>query len=324
MGSTSYDEARDANDPTWSGASWYGPSSGEYWIVNPREFADPRKHGPAYLSRARRPLPGDSRRADLGEPADDEIADDVGSAKGFAGEGVAAAGRASAASSRPRGHAASAAWTTTTSEPAQREEAGRWGSSPSASSWTAPMDDRDRPGDRPTDEARRVDVPPPPSYVGGRPDADATEASGVSAAIGGIGRSLLGRSTDDPIRRLGLALLAWAPIGLAAAAIIGAVTGCASYSATCDGAEPILPWLAQAAILGLLLLVPELTKVLAGGALAVLVALVPIGVVLAVIGGTKAPQDGLAVAVLLGIPWIVGIVWAGRETRRLVGERGPA
>ena len=35
MGSTSYDEARDANDATWSGASWYGPSSGEYWIVNP-------------------------------------------------------------------------------------------------------------------------------------------------------------------------------------------------------------------------------------------------------------------------------------------------
>jgi len=26
MGSTSYDEARDVNDPTWSGASWYGPS----------------------------------------------------------------------------------------------------------------------------------------------------------------------------------------------------------------------------------------------------------------------------------------------------------
>ena len=48
MGSTSYDEARDVNDPTWSGASWYGPSSGEYWIVNPREYADPRKHGPEY------------------------------------------------------------------------------------------------------------------------------------------------------------------------------------------------------------------------------------------------------------------------------------
>ncbi len=46
MGSTSYDDARDHSDATWSGASWYGPTTGEYWIVNPREYADPRKHGP--------------------------------------------------------------------------------------------------------------------------------------------------------------------------------------------------------------------------------------------------------------------------------------
>ena len=68
MGSTSYDEARDINDPTWSGASWYGPSSGEYWIVNPREYADPRKHGPEYQSRARRPLPGDAALDDAEAP----------------------------------------------------------------------------------------------------------------------------------------------------------------------------------------------------------------------------------------------------------------
>ena len=45
-------------DATWSGASWYGPSTGEYWIVNPREYADPRKHGPDYQQRARRPVQG--------------------------------------------------------------------------------------------------------------------------------------------------------------------------------------------------------------------------------------------------------------------------
>ncbi len=65
MGSTSYDEARDPkdpNDPTWSGASWYGPSTGEYWIINPREYADPRKHGPEYQSRARRMAAAGERR----------------------------------------------------------------------------------------------------------------------------------------------------------------------------------------------------------------------------------------------------------------------
>ena len=31
--------------------------SGTYWTINPREYADPRKHGPEYLARARRAVP---------------------------------------------------------------------------------------------------------------------------------------------------------------------------------------------------------------------------------------------------------------------------
>ncbi len=53
LGSTSYDDAT-ADEPDWDGASWYGVSSGTYWTVNPREYADPRKHGPEYQSRGRR------------------------------------------------------------------------------------------------------------------------------------------------------------------------------------------------------------------------------------------------------------------------------
>ncbi len=54
-GSTTYDEATDAPlDLEWEGGAWYGPSSGTYWTLNPREYADPRKHGPEYLARARR------------------------------------------------------------------------------------------------------------------------------------------------------------------------------------------------------------------------------------------------------------------------------
>jgi curved DNA-binding protein CbpA len=56
-GSTTYDEAHEPVDPTWHGASWYGVTSGEYWTINPREYADPRKHGPEYQARAARPLP---------------------------------------------------------------------------------------------------------------------------------------------------------------------------------------------------------------------------------------------------------------------------
>lgn len=51
LGSTTYDEAGEAADPTWDGAEWYGPASGTYWTVNPKEYADPRKHGPEYTAR---------------------------------------------------------------------------------------------------------------------------------------------------------------------------------------------------------------------------------------------------------------------------------
>jgi hypothetical protein len=58
-GSTTYDEAAETPlDPEWHGGAWYGPSSGTYWTLNPREYADPRKHGPEYLARARRAARG--------------------------------------------------------------------------------------------------------------------------------------------------------------------------------------------------------------------------------------------------------------------------
>ena len=71
LGSTSYDEASTGSlDPGWAGASWYGTDSGTYWTVNPREYADPRKHGPEYQERA--------RRAATGEPAPDGRSQRVG------------------------------------------------------------------------------------------------------------------------------------------------------------------------------------------------------------------------------------------------------
>jgi hypothetical protein len=58
-GSTTYDVAEDEPfEPDWSGGTWYGASSGTYWTLNPKEYADPRKHGPEYQRRARRPIDG--------------------------------------------------------------------------------------------------------------------------------------------------------------------------------------------------------------------------------------------------------------------------
>ncbi len=57
IGSTSYDGTENEPfEPGWAGATWYGADSGTYWTINPKEYADPRKHGPEYLARAQRPL----------------------------------------------------------------------------------------------------------------------------------------------------------------------------------------------------------------------------------------------------------------------------
>jgi DnaJ domain len=70
-GSTTYDEATQPLDPSWEGGSWYGASSGSYWTLNPREYADPRKHGPEYQERARRAAQLEAaRRAGTPLPAD--------------------------------------------------------------------------------------------------------------------------------------------------------------------------------------------------------------------------------------------------------------
>ena len=75
-GSTTYDEAAQPLDPSWEGGSWYGASSGSYWTLNPREYADPRKHGLEYQERARRAIKLDAaRRAGFGPAAADEEPD---------------------------------------------------------------------------------------------------------------------------------------------------------------------------------------------------------------------------------------------------------
>jgi hypothetical protein len=142
------------------------------------------------------------------------------------------------------------------------------------------------------------------------PDPDRVEELAAAS------RAWLGGPADDPVRRLGLALVAWPPIGLAAAAAIGDITGCAAYSAACGGSEPLLPWLAQAAILGALLLLPPIARLLAGGAFGVLIALVPITAFLLAVGGTGAPQAAPVMAALLAAAWLAGIAWAARTLRR--------
>ena len=293
MGSTSYDEARDVNDPTWSGASWYGPSSGEYWIVNPREYADPRKHGPEYQQRARRPL-GDTD-TDAGPGSEPAASDEP------VGAGIGAAPRAEW---QPAG------------EDSRRPRAAAW-ARPGAPAMHIGQDvaaGARRPGEARSDDARRDGA----RHDGSRPGGPPGDAFGLAS------RAWLGGPADDPLRRLGPALIAWPPIGLAAAVAIGEITGCAAYAASCGPADPMLPWLAQAVILGFMLLLPPITRLLVGGSIGVLVALVPVTAFLVAVGGAGAPQAAGVMAVLLAAAWVVGVGWAAVAIRRRGSATTPA
>lgn len=259
LGSTSYDEARDRADATWTGASWYGPTTGEYWIINPREYADPRKHGPAYQARV------------------GQAASEAGSAEATATQSGAAEfpfDEPAPESPRTRGASeASEARTDRATTP------GRF----AAASTTRP---------RSTGETR-------PTGASMSPAPDVAEPAARWP--------LLGDPSDDPIRRLRLTLVAWPPLGVAAAIAAGEATGCAAAAASCTGLAPLLPWLAQVAILGLLLLLPPLARLLATGTVAVLLALVPATAVLLALGAGGRPEASFALGVLLAVAWLVGV-----------------
>ncbi|HTK45116.1 MAG TPA: J domain-containing protein, partial [Patescibacteria group bacterium] len=198
LGSTSYDEAREPTDATWSGASWYGPSSGEYWIVNPREYADPRKHGPGYQQRARRSATGEAG-TDAGALEDEA----EGGAAGSVAQGVAAEDRRTPAP--PRAGATGAATGATggangapdsSAAPAQDRDAGPWRSS-ARRDWAAAGAVTP---ERSAGEATRV------ARVDAAMPGDAAPRAPMQS-IAAAGRELLGASADDPIRRLGLALV---------------------------------------------------------------------------------------------------------------------
>jgi DnaJ domain len=261
FGSTTYDEARETADTRWSGASWYGPSSGEYWRVNPREYADPRKHGPEYLARAAaRAAEAAQRRAAEDAAAPSPGADDRGAPP-------------SPRPPRPRPDEDRAPG----ARAAHREQAG---AAPHGAAET---------------RARREWTP--------RPRAE--DESSIAPPLRRPGSFV---ELSPPARRLLRAAVAWPPLGIAAAAVIGEATGCAAFEATCTAPEDVYPWIAQAAILVGLLALPGVARVLAGGTIAVAVLAFPVVAVLAAGGANYDPTYGPAALItVLAVVWVLGV-----------------
>jgi curved DNA-binding protein CbpA len=224
-GSTTYDAAEgEPFDPEWSGASWYGTTSGTYWTINPKEYADPRKHGPEYQARGRRRGPDGAAP----EPESPDAARETASTDG----------------------------------PPPAAPAGFDGP------WTAP-------------EIRRPRSFRPPVPLRG-----------------------------TTARRVALALIGWPPLGVLVAALIGDASGCSRFAAGCDNSIGIGVWLAQLALIAVLLLIPRLAAISSIGTIVALAAAVPATLLLSVSGGAQERAASVAaLTVVLGVAYVVGIIF---------------
>jgi hypothetical protein len=309
LGSTSYDGAAGQPfEPDWAGASWYGTTSGTYWTINPKEYADPRKHGPEYQARARRAARTRAAGVDAGAAASlggtpdpatadadpDATADPTDATGGASGTGAGT-------STAPGGpaHTTTSWWDSTSAAdgaPAgTRSPDGRYpGAGAAAAAATA--------ASRSSRATVDADVPPPD----------------LAAAATDLGRALTDERTARGRWRLVQALVGWLPIVLGLDWLVGEITGCGRYAASCTGAQSLITPLLALAVLALLLLVPMLASIAATAAVAAVVAAIPTALVLSASGGAfeGAPRAAFLGFVLL-VAWVAGVVFAiVRRVRR--------
>ena len=301
LGSTSYDGADTGPfEPDWGGASWYGTTSGTYWTLNPKEYADPRKHGPEYQARARR-----AARARGSDPS--ASASDPEAATGH----VAGDPDDPAAADRPADptHTTSSWWDSTAGPAGEPETPD--GPGPAADPF---------PGARPRDaEARtqgaagraRTEEPPPPDL--GRAAADITHALTDDRFGGSRGR-------------LARALIGWLPIALGLSWLVGEMTGCGRFAATCDDgvAGPMLLVLQVLAFV-LLLAIPAAGSITTMAALTLVGAAVVASLVLSASGGAADGDSRRAVlGVILLLAWLTGLgIAVARRARTLRSGTSP-
>jgi hypothetical protein len=289
FGSTTYDGADgEPFEPDWTGASWYGTSSGTYWTLNPREYADPRKHGPEYQARARRARAEAQAR---GEVIEDDDAPDLDPDLDPGG-------------AEPPAPDASA-----TDDPdvsADTRTAGSW--------WTAPRrGDVPRPGTEPGDRRsarERIDTADPDVPL-----------DPLGAATGYV-RRLVDDPPTGPGARFVTAVVGGSPLALALAWLLGELTGCGRFSATCDPVLVAFAWPAGLALIAVLALVPRIASLATVGSVGLVIAGIPTTIFLTATGGSRVPDaSGALLGAVLAVAWVAAFGYAAVRRRRLGGVR---
>ncbi len=271
MGSTSYDGTDPSQfEPDWGGASWYGTTSGTYWTLNPKEYADPRKHGPEYQARAR-------RMRERGEAAGPDSATEPAT---DARPRESAVPPPDPAARPPEPTHTTSSWWDSTAGPSAEARDPASGARASGPSMGPPG-------------PRREPEPPPPDL--GRAASD-------------IGRALTDERLGGWRGRVIRAIIGWIPIALGLGWLIGEMTGCGRFAATCVGATGPMLLLAQLSILGVLMLLPVLASIATMASLTVVAVSVLASLVLS---STGQAADEVARQTTLGVvlvaAWIVGV-----------------
>jgi curved DNA-binding protein CbpA len=304
LGSTSYDDADSTPfEPDWGGASWYGTTSGTYWTLNPKEYADPRKHGPEYQARARRATGRAMPPTGAGPAATNP--DGAGPA---AGQGIGAAGANGSTShdgpTAPGGPAARPTHTTSS-----------W--------WESTAGPAGPPPDPTAGPAHSPPGPPRPETRAYQPSHPTDpEPLDLGKTFNDLARALLDEGSGGIRGRAIRAVVGWLPLAFGIGWIAGEMTGCGRFAATCDGsADPFVIAL-QVGLLALLLAVPILASLTT---MATITLLVVAAFVALVLSATGAAADGDSRRATLGavlvLAWLAGLAIAGVRRARAMPAR---
>jgi len=272
IGSTSYDGAdREPFDPAWEGATWYGAGSGTYWTINPKEYADPRKHGPEYLARSRR-------------------------ATGASTESTSPADATAPGTSGPEADTGSTTETTTETTTAEGGPGGTGAGRP-------------EPARRPSPPAS--EVAPRPVHPSAPPPGPFATAAGVAGSPEWPGSSELQRAASTPPGRIVVALVGWIPFAVALAALTEAVPVCSGVGTVCDDRLMGGVWIVDLAVIALLVAIPRLGWIAAIGSLAFFIVGMIATPVLLAMGGSQTPAGTAdALTVVLVVAWLAGVALA--------------
>jgi hypothetical protein len=297
LGSTSYDDVDpNAFTPDWGGASWYGTTSGTYWTINPKEYADPRKHGPEYQARARRAEQsrGTSTDAEAPRTAARESEPDPST-------GVDPSAAASPPGPPPPPTHTTSSWWEATA-----------GDATHGDTTTTAAGDGGAATPRPT-------TPPTWPPAGASPSRFGEEAADLStdAVIASI-RGWLDDDHPTGVARIGRAVIAWAPIALGGGWLAGELSGCGRFAATCSPVVAPLTWIAQLGLLLLLMLLPQLARIGTIATIAILGTVFPASLLLFATGDPEGMAAGRSIlGGLMILAWVAGLGYGiAREARR--------